>query len=217
MIIGAILVISYFVPAFLFILIVVGAIANWILEIRDSNKSNNFKQTTFNDNALFKDDPLEAKGDAYERHIGKIFEDSGYLVIYNGLIRGVKDGGIDLIAISPHLKTVNLIQCKNWHSMKMELYHIQKIYNKLSNYNFDFLYLPTDIIKTHLQVQKDIAIIQEFIAFAIQNQDDITVRKTLYIASDKVIDLEVGKHLTMIQPDIFKYDNMKIVVEKMLR
>jgi hypothetical protein len=151
---------------------------------------------------------------AYERHIGKQFETKGDLVIYNGLIKDYGDGGVDLTAISPDGKTLNLIQCKSWHSMAMGLFHIQKIYQKLTNHNFDFLNLPIEQIKTHLHTKKDEKTIRDIITNARQNKNNFTIRKTLYIASEKVVDLEIGKHLIMIQPDIFRYEDMKIVVER---
>lgn len=161
-----------------------------------------------------KDDPLKIKGDKYERHIGKRFEEKGDLVIYNGFIQGLDDGGVDVAAISPDGTTINLIQCKNWTNMKMELYHIKTIYQKLLRHNLDFLSLPIEDIKIHLDRNIDEEAIKEAISTVRQNKKNLTIRKTLYIASDKVIDLEIGKHLTMIKPHIFRYEDMKIVVER---
>lgn len=154
------------------------------------------------------------KGIAYERHIGKRFEDKGDLVIYNGLIQDYEDGGVDLVSVSPEEKTLNLIQCKNWNYRTIELEHIQKIYRKLHNHNLDFLHLPTNKIKSHLDTKRDNAAIEKIISHVRDNVEHYTVRKTLYISSDKVVDLEIGKFLTMIKPHIFRYDDMKIVVEK---
>ena len=63
---------------------------------------------------LSKENSLKEQGDAYERFIGKQFEEKGYLVIYNGFICGFDDGGVDLVAISADAKILYLIQCKNW-------------------------------------------------------------------------------------------------------
>lgn len=51
-------------------------------------------------------------GNDYEIFIGRHFEKNGYLVKYNGIENGVKDNGIDLIAINK--EEILLIQCKNW-------------------------------------------------------------------------------------------------------
>ena len=46
-----------------------------------------------------KRDPLKMKGDAYEKFIGKKLEEKDELVIYNGLIRGMEDRGVDIISL----------------------------------------------------------------------------------------------------------------------
>ncbi len=46
------------------------------------------------------------------------------------------------------------------------------------------------------------------------NIDTYKIRKTLYIASENVIDLGIGKHLTMIKPNIYRYEDMKIVIQE---
>lgn len=55
-------------------------------------------------------------GADYERYIGYKFEQSGWHIIYNGIEKGLKDMGIDLIG----QKDGNYItvQCKNWSSHK---------------------------------------------------------------------------------------------------
>jgi Holliday junction resolvase len=171
------------------------------------------KEKTYQQQPPPKDGPLKSKGDQYERHIGKRFEEKGDLVIYNGFIKGYEDGGVDVVAISTNTKTINLIQCKNWTQMVLEINHIKQIYQKLQKHDLDFLPLPINEIKKHLHVKKDDASIQKIISDVRGNLKDYTLRKTLYIASDKVVNLEVGKHLTMIKPNIFRYEDMKIVVE----
>ena len=47
------------------------------------------------------------------------------------------------------------------------------------------------------------------------NIDTYKIRKTLYVASENVIDLEIGKYLTMINKNIYRYLDMKIVIEGM--
>jgi hypothetical protein len=159
-------------------------------------------------------DPLKAKGDKYERYIGKRFEDKGDLVIYNGFIRGFEDGGVDIATLSTDAKTINLVQCKHWSLKALEFDHIKNIYEKLNTHNFDFLRLRADQIAEHLSARKQNHEIEELLTIVQKNKKNLQIRKTLYISSDKVVDLEIGKHLTMIQSNIFRYQDMKIVVER---
>ena len=164
-------------------------------------------------------DPLKEIGDAYEKEIGKEFESKGDFVIYNGLISGVADGGVDLIVISPDSQSINLVQCKNWHKMKMEHHHISSVYDKLTNYasniNYSIGYIVVKYsyvaLQKHLHYKKEC----DEIANILKASSNYTnIRKTLYIATDKVVDLDVGQHLTMIKPNIFRYKDMKIVISK---
>ena len=158
----------------------------------------------------------QQKGDDYEKYIGGKFEEKGYFVIYNGFIKGYEDKGIDIIALSKDQKTINLIQCKNWTRKPMNLEDLKNIYTKLDVHynNLDLYYLPTSEIYKHTQHNN-----LKFLDFDNTLEDlrshiDIyKVRKTLYVASEKVIDLEIGKYLTMIQKNIYRYKDMKIVIE----
>ena len=47
-----------------------------------------------------------------------------------------------------------------------------------------------------------------------QHKYNYKIRKTLYVSSDKVMDLNIGEFLTMINPNIFKYLDMKIVIQE---
>lgn len=51
-------------------------------------------------------------GDAYEKYIGKTYEENGYFVKYNGLENGKEDNSTDVIAIKNN--KVLFIQCKHW-------------------------------------------------------------------------------------------------------
>lgn len=157
-------------------------------------------------------DHLKEKGDAYERFIGGKFEDKGDLVIYNGFIKGYEDQGVDIITISTATKTINLIQCKNWTKMRMSLEHMQDIYAKLDNYNFDCLRLPSYKVCAYQKTFSDDKI-HSILAKTKKKLSKFTVRKTLYIASEKVVELEIGAYLTMTSPTIFKYKDMKIVMK----
>ena len=164
-------------------------------------------------------DPLKEIGDAYEKEIGKEFESKGDFVIYNGLISGVADGGVDLIVISPDSQSINLVQCKNWHKMKMEHHHISSVYDKLTNYasniNYSIGYIVVKYsyvaLQKHLHYKKECDEIANILK-ATKNYTNI--RKTLYISTDKVLDPDINQYIKMIKPNIFRYKDMKIVISK---
>jgi len=160
-----------------------------------------------------KTDYLKEMGDNYERFIGAEFEKKGDLVIYNGFIKGYEDQGVDLVSISENSKTINLIQCKNWTKMRMSLSHMENVYSKLNNYNFDCLSFPSyqvdDYRIKHSKNDNTYAMLLK----AKTELPEFTIRKTLFIASEKVVDLEVGPYLTMMTPTIFRYKDMKIVMK----
>ena len=160
-------------------------------------------------------DPLKDKGDKYEKFIGSKFEDKGNLVIYNGFIKGYEDKGVDVISISQEDKIIHLIQCKNWTRKPLLLDDVKNIYYKLNSYDLDFLYLNSTDINHHLRDKKDNDFIENLLINIQQNNDKYTIRKTLYIGSDKVIDLNIGEHLEMLKSNIFRYDDMKIVIKNL--
>ena len=178
-------------------------------------RSYESQYTSNNDKA----DPLKEMGDAYEKEIGKEFESKGDFVIYNGLISGVADGGVDLIVISPDSQSINLVQCKNWHKMKMEHHHISSVYDKLTNYSSNIKYSIGYIVvkysyvalQKHLHYKKECDEIANILK-ATKNYTNI--RKTLYISTDKVLDPDINQYIKMIKPNIFRYKDMKIVISK---
>jgi hypothetical protein len=102
----------------------------------------------------------------------------------------------------------------------MEYHHISSVYDKLTNYASDinyaamfgiyFIKYPV-ALQEHLHYKKE----RDEIARIFQASKNYTnIRKTLYIATDHVIDLDVGQHLTMIKPNIFSYKDMKIAITK---
>ncbi len=160
----------------------------------------------------------QEKGDAYEKYIGKKFEEKDNIVIYNGFIKGYEDKGIDIVALSKEHKVINLVQCKNWTRKPMTLDDIKNIYYKLNVHynNLDLYYLPTSEIYKHTQ-HDNLSFIEfdDTLNDLRSNIDTYKIRKTLYVASENVIDLEIGKHLTMIKTNIYRYQEMKIVIEGM--
>ncbi len=155
------------------------------------------------------DDYLKQKGDAYERYIGRQLEAKGDVVIYNGLMRGYEDDGVDIISISMETKSIHLVQCKNWTKKPMLLSDIEDIYVKLTMFDLSRISKSENAVSRHLQTNLPTEEIKEALKI---NKKKFTIRKTLYVSSDKVIDLNVGKKLMMIQRNIFRYEDMKIVV-----
>ena len=181
------------------------------LQLFDELFSDINKQQSTRKKEPIKNDPLKQKGDLYERFIGKQFEKKGDLVIYNGFIKGYDDEGVDIISISLKTKTINLIQCKNWTKKPMLLDDIKSIYNNLNNFNLDRICRDSYSIKKHLYINKSLEDISSVLK---QNKNDFLIRKTLYVGSEKVIDLNIGKFLTLIKPNIFRYSDMKIVIKE---
>jgi len=157
-----------------------------------------------------KSDPLKAKGDVYETFIGKMFEEKGDLVIYNGFIKGFRDGGVDIIVISPTKKMVNLVQCKNWQQKPLSCAEMENIYAKLNFYNVGF-YRDISCEDINFYLEKVIA--HRDILTILHDSMNYQVMKTLYLANDKIVDLAIGQHLTMMAPNIFKYKDMKMVIK----
>ncbi len=153
-------------------------------------------------------------GDDYEKYIGTKFEEKGDVVIYNGFIKGYEDKGVDIITISQKSKTINLIQCKNWKKKPMILDDVENIFYKLADYELDFFDIEIEDINRHLINKQDGRIIQNLFSTIKFDQRSYQVRKVLYASSERVIDLEIGKHLKMIKPNIFRYEDMKIVIHR---
>ena len=162
--------------------------------------------------SIQEEDYLKQKGDAYERYIGKQFEAKGDVVIYNGLMRGYEDDGVDIISISMETKSIHLAQCKNWTKKPMLLSDIEDIYLKLEMFDISRISKNKNVVRKYLQTKRPIEEIKEALRI---NKKEFIIRKTLYVSSDKVIDLNIGKKLTMIQRNIFRYEDMKIVLRDM--
>ena len=189
------------------------------LLVRDEEKVNprenplDKKQATTTQKAetveTIETDPLKIKGDLYEKFIGQSFEEKGELVIYNGFIYGYADKGVDVISICVKRKTINLIQCKHWSYKKMFIEDIEEIYQKLSYFGVEEITNDSRAIKKFLQKKRNLAEIEEILT---KDKAKFSVRKTLYMSSDKVIDLDIGSQLKLIKKNIFKYKDMKIVI-----
>lgn len=156
----------------------------------------------------YSDNYLKSKGDKYERYIGRKLEEKGELVIYHGLMLDYDDKGVDIISISKLDRRVNLVQCKNWTNKTMYPDEFENIYTKLSNYQLSYRNLDIDLILEHLTIKIDIKLIESLI-------DDSFVKyettKTLYVATDRVVDLAIGEYMYMVKSNIFRYKDMKVV------
>ena len=93
----------------------------------------------------------------------------------------------------------------------------EKVYEKLTDYEseldiskeFDFHLIRHSSIQKHLCCKKELNDIDRIL----QGSKNYTnIRKTLYIATDQVMDLSIGEHLTMIKPNIFRYKDMKVAI-----
>jgi hypothetical protein len=173
---------------------------------RNIHKLSPEKREKFNETNR-QSNPLKSQGDQYEKHIGKQLEKNDNLVIYNGFIRGVNDNGVDIIVITPKLKMVNLVQCKNWTNKILTIDDIKTIHFKLNNYHSDYDQITPEDINFYLdQPKPEIKIIK-----LLRESQRYNFRKTLYITKD--VDFKIRKHLIIMKPNILKYENMKIVVK----
>jgi hypothetical protein len=185
--------------------------------LQETSKNYNIEQYHSDSKKI---DPLKKMGDDYEKNIGKSFESKGDFVIYNGLIRGFADGGVDLIVISPNSQSINFVQCKNWQNMQMEYHHINSVYDKLNEYLFNINIsgvLSIYFFKYSKEIQKNLSYKKEYneIANIFKSAYKYSnIRKTLYISTDKVLDPDINQYIKMIKPNIFRYKDMKIVISK---
>jgi len=177
---------------------------------RTQQKAKPWQQQEAANEALRQAEPLKARGDGYELFIGREFEQRGDLVIYNGFIRGYGDQGVDLIVISKKNRSVNLVQCKNWFRYKLTVERMVEIYEKLVNYTPDYFDIPYEQITYYQAIPKERHLIDEWI----EQSREYPIRKSLYIASDRVVDLTLGEHLKMTAENIFRYKEMKMVVKR---
>jgi hypothetical protein len=156
-------------------------------------------------------DPLKQRGDGFELHIGRKFELKRELVIYNGLIRGYEDQGVDVIIISKATESLHLIQCKHWRKLEFTQDHLKKIYSDLNNYRFDFHQVPSIAINQYLSIKRDEA---DILATVNESLIYSKIRKTLYLSSKNVISINVWPLLEEIKENIYRYKGMKIVFHR---
>lgn len=160
---------------------------------------------------LAEDDVLKKRGDGYELHIGRKFELKGDLVIYNGLIQGYEDQGVDIIVLSRKDQTINLIQCKHWKRFEFTREHLYKIYQKLDEFNADYQYLKPQDINQYLSIKVGEDEMRSTIKSSLTYPQ---IRKTLYLSSAQVVQQDAWKLLESIKNNIYRYKNMKVVIHQ---
>ena len=67
---------------------------------------------------------------------------------------------------------------------------------------------PKSILE-YLQIKRSLEEIENIIDC---DKENFVLRKTLYIRSDEVMDLSMSTKLKQIKPNIFRYEDMKIVI-----
>jgi hypothetical protein len=157
------------------------------------NHSLNWSNISEANDSYSENSPQKKQGDAYERLIGILLEINGYLVIYNGLIRGYADLGVDIVAISEEKKEVLIIQCKNWNRYTLSIDNLENIYLKLRKFfTTDYFDLPPALIMQSHQVSR---FSEESIVNIIRKSKGYTSSWILCMNSKDVIDLDVKQNL----------------------
>lgn len=90
---------------------------NWLTPKEYNNLSDTEKYQLALDRWWSRKRTREEIGSDYERYIGYSYELDGWDVTYNGIQKGLKDQGIDLICKKDDNYLV--IQCKNWNTHKV--------------------------------------------------------------------------------------------------
>lgn len=129
----------YFIP----IIIAIGLFKNYVNKKEKATRQNRNKkrQKEFYANN-------EKKGQEFELRTGRKFEELGYKVVYNGIEKGRKDEGIDLLCYKDN--KILLVQCKNYSKPKSVTHEHIKIFhsnaikyvktNQIKNKNVEFKY-----------------------------------------------------------------------------
>ena len=180
-------------------------------------------------------DSLKAKGDRYESAVGLGYEVRGDLVIYNGFIKGMKDEGVDIVAISSKQKSIHLVQCKNWDNRQISSEELDDIYNKLDQYiPYEYSVDNIQSALTFLQKPQNLKIKNRLVDVSIEGikpefqnfrnivnsayKDNYPIYKVLYIPKvgslDKsAIDLSIKNNTTKNR---LSYKDMSIVITPVL-
>lgn len=103
------------------------------------------------------------KGKEYEQKSGRFYEEDGYFVDYNGIVKNLKDGGIDLICSKDSYIKL-LVQCKNYREEKSINHEMIKVFhsnatrfmdlNGLSRTNVELKYVVPNVNVLIIQLLK---------------------------------------------------------------
>lgn len=82
---------------------------------QEENENKKYEPRNIINTDMYKDmkEQSKKKGDEYEKHVSKHFEDLGYKTVEHGKMHGVKDKGIDLMLKKG--KEFIFVQCKDWN------------------------------------------------------------------------------------------------------
>ncbi len=122
-----------FVPLLIIIIILKILIENF----KNKTKKENYRK-------FMKENKL--KGIEYEKRVGKYYEEKGYKVEYNGIIKDRKDDGIDLICKKDNEVKI-LIQCKNYNKEESINHDMIKIFHSNATRYMDLNNLDRNEIK----------------------------------------------------------------------
>lgn len=115
---------------------------NYFTSLKNSNNSTS-------DYSKENNQSLKKKGSDYEKYIAYIYKTKGYDVVLHGVLKGKKDGGIDIICTNGN--ELLLIQCKNWES-----HHKWKINHTALK---SFIGSCTEYVNENKMFQKDLKLI----------------------------------------------------------
>ena len=156
-------------------------------------------------------------------------------MIYNGFIKGMKDEGVDIVAISSKQKSIHLVQCKNWDNRQISSEELDDIYNKLDQYiPYEYSVDNIQSALTFLQKPQNLKIKNRLVDVSIEGikpefqnfrnivnsayKDNYPIYKVLYIPKvgslDKsAIDLSIKNNTTKNR---LSYKDMSIVITPVL-
>ena len=133
------------------------------------------------------------------------------MVIYDRFIEWPDEKGIDIISISLSAKTINIVLCEecNLHDIDQ----LKTFYTQLEKYSVTEMRKEVETIQKHLQIHKKEDAIKGVLRVVAKEKFDI--RKTLYLNTDKAINLPNKKDLKKLKENIYRYKDMKIVLKKL--
>lgn len=145
----------------------------------------------------------------YKQYIGEKFEEKGDFVIYSFLENAHKS--VDMITLSCSSKYINFIKCKYWKNKSITESRLEKVYQKLNDYA---LYRQSTDSEELVDLLKMELLYECGVKSTAEIKKLFSIRKILYIAKGKTINLEENKNIIKIKDNIFRYKDMKIVFTK---